>query len=160
MPSTLRVTDFSDREFLMLCVEASEGDGWFDAGEVVKAEELKGLERKNVAQRCSWLWRYGVLEREHLTDEHGNLLFIAKDPGRPKWGQRWRLTELGERFIGGYLTTRQHASLTNIDEERLLDLTNWFAGRMRGADPVARNLMLRQWKTSTHDIRTDPTRRG
>jgi len=158
----LRVTDFSDREFLALCIEEIDAEGWFDAAAVVAKPELAGLEgveRRHVSSRCSWLWRYGVLEREHLWDEHGNPRFIAGDPERPKWGQRWRLTELGERYAGGHLTQRQEGTLARIGDERLMDLTRWLHEQLRDAPEVARNLMLREWRYGTHDVKAVTRRR-
>ena len=151
--SSLRVTDFHDREFLALCIDAMDGDGWWDSAEVVKAPELKGLERKHVAQRCSWLWRYGVLEREHLADEHGNLRYVADDPGRPKWGQRWRLTPIGENVLMGAMTKGQRSTVEGMAPERMLELTRLFSQMLRDAPDVARNMMLREWRYQTQDVR-------
>ena len=35
----------------------------------------------------------------------------------------------------------------------MLDLTGWIAQQLRDAPPVARNLMLREWRNRTHDLR-------
>jgi hypothetical protein len=164
VPSRLRLIDFSDREFLALCVEAMDAEGWFSSQDVVEKPELGDLEgenpRRHVAVRCSWLWRYGVLEREHLWDEYGNPLFVAGDPERPKWGQRWRMTELGEHYLSGHLTKRQSEALERLGDERMLELTRWLHEHLRGAPDVARTLMLREWRHGTHGVKANANLRG
>ena len=159
MPSSLRITDFSDREFLALCIDAMDA-GWFDSQAVADLIDDKEITRRNVSNRCSWLWRYGVLEREHLADDHGNLRYVAGDPGRPKWGQRWALTELGEHYLSGHLLSHQRKTLSGIEDKRLLDLTRLFAEHLREAPDVARNLMLREWRYATQGVKANPNLKG
>lgn len=162
-PTRLRLLDFSDREFLALCVEALDAEGWFNSEDVANKKELSSLDSKNpvrnVSIRCSWLWRYGVLEREHLWDEHGNPLYVAGDKKRPRWGQRWRLTEIGAALLDGRLLAHQRRTLDKIEGHRLLALTSAFAAQLAEAPEEARNLMLREWRYRTQDVRTTITRR-
>ena len=159
-PATLRVTDFRDREFLAACLDAADGDGWFDSRAVAEQLGLKGVTNRHVSNRCSWLWRYGVLEREHLVDQHGNLIYVAGDPGRPKWGQRWHLTELGERYLSKHLLAHQRKTLTQVEDMRLLDLTSLFADQLVGAPDVARNLMLRELRYRTFGVKANSNLKG
>jgi hypothetical protein len=156
-PSRLRLEDFSDREFLALCLEGGDADGWFSAKEVVKNPLLKNLEgdtpHRHVANRCSWLWRYGILEREHLRDETGQFRYVKGDPDRPKWGQRWHLTELGEAYLSGALTKRQEGMLEKIEPERMLSMVGWFTGEIEASPDAARNLLLREWRHRTFGLK-------
>jgi predicted transcriptional regulator len=68
----LTLLDLSDREFLLVVMDASDGDGWADSQDIAN---LLDVERRNASSRLSWLVRWGVVEREHKRDESGNLRY-------------------------------------------------------------------------------------
>lgn len=150
--TSLKLTDFSDVEFLHLLIDAQDDDGWTDSAHLAAMPELKWLEdiykypRNPISSRLVWLWKYGVVEREHKRDPKGNLLYISDDQNRPKWGQRWKLTALGEAMVTGTLTERQKASLDKLEATSMLDVTRWLTDQTREAPNAARKLMEREWR--------------
>lgn len=148
-PKKLRLENFSDRELLYLLAEVADSEGWASAQDIVEQPEMRGLDytspRGAVALRLSWLTRYEILEREHLRDESGNFLYIAGDQSRPKYGQRWRLTELGVTFVNrGSLTQRQLASLEGLETARMWDVARVLTGRVRSGSFGQRKMIERE----------------
>lgn len=152
MATSLKLQDFSDVEFLHLLMDARSDDGWTDSAHLAEMDGLAFLgdvykyPRNPISSRLVWLWRYGVVEREHKRDAQGNLLYIKDDQERPKWGQRWKLTALGQAMVSGKLTGRQRAHLEGLEAERMLDVTRWLTEQTREAPLAARRLMEREWR--------------
>jgi hypothetical protein len=149
---SLRLIDFSDRELLLLLNDVADNDGWGTSVEVASKLNLN-VEHPNrhVSSRFSWLVRFGALEREHLSDEYGNLLFTRG--GRPKYGQRWRLTTAGRTLALGKLTSAERARLEGLSADRLLVYTRGLTRRYRTAGDAAGALMGREWRYGTHPLR-------
>lgn len=122
--TTLRVTDVRDREVMGWLRDAAV-DGWASSRDVVDSVGRSAwadpdTAHRMVAIRFSWLWRYGALYREHLTDERGELRF--RKNGQPFYGQRWSLTDIGQRWLDGSLNAAQiqnelDAEYEGADEE-------------------------------------------
>lgn len=143
----LRLQDLSDREVLLIVMDVADADGWawaYDVGgQIGLVEEHR---RRGAAQRLSWMVRYGAVEREHLADEHGNLRYINDDTGRPKYGQRWRLTELGEEIAMGQLRAPQQRALDGLaDDAQLLLAVRHVATHARHSRSAAK-LLEREWR--------------
>jgi len=139
----------SDREVLLVLRDLSESDadGWvyaYDVGERLGVVEQH--RRRAAAQRLSWLKRYGAVEREHEADEHGNLLYVAGDTHRPRWGQRWRLTPVGEDFATGKLRAAQERALESVTDANLALVAQAVAERARHSSATLANLVEREWK--------------
>src|ERR1044072_1673333 len=115
----LRITDYSDREFLLVMNDVAGGDGWADSEAV--AQRLDLTERRIASSRLSWLARYGAGEREHVRGEAGNLR--SPRNGKPMHTQRWRLTEVGRSVAFGKLRRSAETALEKIDDGQLLLLT-------------------------------------
>lgn len=158
-PESLKLEAFSDLEFLNLLLDVADDDGWADSQEIADMPEMEFLKRvyakprAAVSTRLSWLWRYGVVDREHLADDHGNLRYIAGDRGRPKYGQRWRLTPLGEAFVRGSLTGRERSQLERMGKQHIVQMTRWLTEQARVAPGPAQHLMVREWRYGTHKTR-------
>src|SRR5262245_19461938 len=142
MPESLRVEDFSDREFLLVVIDVAEDDGWSDSEAV--AHRLGFAERRSAAIRLSWLWRLEAVEREHARDEHGQLRWHKN--GKPMTTQRWRPTELGEAIAFGKLRARQRQVLERFGDAELVEVTRWLSERTQDRSVAATRLALREWK--------------
>jgi hypothetical protein len=148
------IEDYSDRELLLIVddVAAEREDLWVFAHEVHERLALEWVEMRSVSVRFSWLVRYGALEREHLRDSNGNLLYTAK--GNPRLGQRWRLTTKGRALAKGTLTANQKKALSGITEDQLLVLAREIGTRQRQTkDQVVADLTRREWRYSTSALR-------
>jgi hypothetical protein len=142
---SLTLLDLSDREFLLIVEDAYDADGWADSFEVARRCDLK--ERRSAAIRLSWLWRNGVVEREHKRDESGNIRYHRN--GRVMHSQRWRLTEIGRAYAHGALKARTQQALDKVDDAAMLELTRYVTGRLRTGDPAARWMVNREWRYGT-----------
>lgn len=147
---SLTITEFSDRELLHLAVEEMDDDGWWTAEDVASKPELESIGsprmKRSVMMRFIWLWKYDVLEREHVRDDEGRPLYIAGDPQRPKYGQRWRFTPLGRALMTGKLTKRQHDTLDKLGADGLVDLTRWVHQQARSGEGAAYNMVRREFR--------------
>jgi hypothetical protein len=154
MPRSLSIAEFSDREFLLIVQEAEDADGWSSSHEVAK--RVSGLEtaepHRSVANRLSWLWRFGAVEREYVRDEHGQLVLTRG--GKPKLTQRWKLSPLGEAMANGQLRAAQQRSLEAMNEGQLFTVTRWLTEQYRAnrGQPVGL-LVRRVWTHGTHKRR-------
>ena len=138
----------SDREVLLVLRDLADADGWayaYDVGERLGVAEEHA--RRAAANRLSWMVRYGAVEREHLKDADGKARYVNDDPDRPKYGQRWRLTDIGEAIAVGKLRVAQERAVADIGEAELVLMTRLVAERARGAhNATAAKLAEREWK--------------
>jgi hypothetical protein len=144
---SLRLVDLSDREVLLVVRDVAEPDGWayaYDVGRRLGIADDHA--RRAAAVRLSWLVRYGAVQREHLQDAFGNLRYINDDLGRPKYGQRWRLTDVGEAVADGKLKRAQERAVEEASDVQLLLVERAIAERGRGADAATSKLIEREWK--------------
>ena len=145
---SLKLMEFSDRELLLILNDVADHEGYASAVEVAAKLHLDHPRpHQCVSVRFSWLARYGALEREHMRDEHGNLMWTGR--GLPRHTQRWRMTAMGRAMAVGALTKTQEAQLGRIGDDRMLMLTRYLSQRARSADPVAAKLVEREWRYST-----------
>jgi hypothetical protein len=150
--SDLKVTTVSDREVLWWLDDAADGEGWATSREIVAQLGGNGLFVHDrpwalVAQRLSWLMRYGVVDREHLSDEKGHPRYY-KD-GKPVYGQRWKLTPIGEKFMRGSLTKGQQKDLDSMSEDRLVAMVEAIASSYDKLDTPVQFLTKRAWRYGT-----------
>lgn len=138
---SLRITDYSDREFLLVVLDQADDEGWTDSMHVANALGFEN--RRFASSRFSWLARYGAVEREHARDESGNLRW-TKD-GKPMHTQRWRLTELGEQVALGKLRRGDQSALDRLTPAQLPLVTRWLAERSRDATGMGK-LVEREWR--------------
>jgi hypothetical protein len=145
---SLRLIDLSDREVLLVVADVADDDGWAYAYDVAERLGVADAYRRRAgAQRLSWLKRYGAVEREHEADEHGNLMYVAGDPHRPRYGQRWRLTATGEALASGRLRAAQQRAVDDADEAQLLLVARIVAERARASSSsAAAKLIEREWR--------------
>lgn len=140
------VEDYSDRELLLILADVRDEEGWASSQEVANRLGMSlDHPRRSVQVRFSWLVRYGVLEREHLRDTGGQLMYTRG--GKPKYGQRWRLTEAGEVVALGRLPVRRQELLDALPEGQLVVAVRSLAQRSR-QDPVAERMVSREWRYS------------
>jgi hypothetical protein len=151
---TFRLTDFSDREVLLLLNDVADAEGWALAEQVAERIDL-GTDnpKRSVANRLSWLQRYGAVEREVKRDATGNIRVTRG--GKLMFTQRWRLTDMGAALALGRLTAREQRTLDDMGDEKLLILARVMSRRFRTADAVASRMMGREWRYGTAPERAD-----
>jgi hypothetical protein len=140
--TSLTIEDMSDREFLHVLLDVAEADGWASSDDVSK--QIGMPKRFHASSRLSWLQRFGAVEREHERDVHGNIRY-RKD-GKPRYTQRWRLTEIGEAVAFGTLGKRQQDQLAKIDDDQMMHVMHWLTDRVRQANPTTIKLVAREWR--------------
>lgn len=151
---SLTLEEMSDRELLMALHDVADGEGWASSQQV--ADQLSHRAnidhmRRSVQVRFSWLVRYGALEREHLSDEQGNLLYTRS--GKAKWGQRWRFTEIGEALALGKLKVADERKLDGLKDEQLIPVVRWLTSRQRTSEFTAATLIKREWRYGVSPLR-------
>lgn len=148
--TSLRLQVMSDREVLLIVRDVADGDGWayaYDVGERIGLDETH--RKRAAAQRLSWLRRYGAVERELLpgptaVDDAGThgLAYDAEE--KPRFGQRWRLTELGEAIALGRLRKPTERAIDGMSEAEALLAIRTIGGRARHS--AAAKLLEREWR--------------
>lgn len=149
---SLTLYDLNDRELLYRLDDVADADGGATSEEIARALGLTGVEARNVAQRLSWLRRYGAVEARQAErrDDDGTLMKVKV----------WHLTDDGERFVFGHMNQRQRASFEKLDDAAMLDLTELMTERYQVlAASTAGNLIRRQWQAGTHRNTTPRGRR-
>lgn len=149
---TLKLEDYSDRELLLVVDDLSQDHGWVDPKDVAKRLGIKAENPvRSVISRFVWMVRYGAMEREIQTDDTGSPMVTRG--GRPKYGQRWRLTSGGAMLAMGKLTSRQADALGRFQDDQMILVTRWLGERQRTADDLAQTLMRREYRYSTSPLR-------
>jgi hypothetical protein len=140
---SLKIEDFSDREFLLIVADVitESGEGWADSDEVARRMDLAS--RRLASSRLAWLRRYGAVEREHVRDEHGNIRYHRN--GKPMHTQRWRLTSVGEAVAFGKLRKKDETALGSMGDEQMLLVTRWLTERTAGDESMGK-LVSREWR--------------
>jgi hypothetical protein len=147
---SLRLEDYSDREVLLVLMDvaADDVDGWayaYDVGKRLGITEEHA--RRATANRLSWMVRYGAVEREHLRDIDGVYRYVNDDPDRPKYGQRWRVTDVGAALARGELRKRDEQALERLQDEHMIVLTRWMQQRAhRDGNATMAKLVDREWR--------------
>lgn len=137
----LTILDFSDREFLLICRDVAEDEGWFESQAV--ADQL-GLKSKRLASsRLSWLRRFGAVDREIERDHTGAIK--ATRAGRVVHTQRWQLTPLGEAIAEGRLRKKDEQALQSMDEGQMLLAIRWFSQQSKTEGGAGR-MLQREWR--------------
>lgn len=138
---SLTILDYSDREFLLVCKDVSDPDGWFYSADVVS--QLGLTNARLASSRLSWLKRYEAVEREVERDQDGHLR--AHRDGRLMHTQRWRLTQLGEALAMGRLRKGDEKALEGMNEGQLLLAVRWISQRSNDSDGASK-LLQREWR--------------
>jgi hypothetical protein len=132
---SLRLTDYSDREVLLVLMDVADDDvdGWayaYDVGKRLGITEEHA--RRAAANRLSWMVRYGAVEREHLRDIDGVYRYVNDDPDRPKYGQ---------------LRKRDEQALERLQDEHMIVVTRWMQERAhRDGNATMAKLVDREWR--------------
>lgn len=141
--SSLKLLDFSDRELLARLDDISDDEGYATSRELAEA---LGLTDENgtfcVAQRMSWLRRYGAVERDAETNP-------AKNRG-------WKMSEIGRLANASALKARQRMSLESLDAPALVDLATVLTVGYGRADPTIGNLVRRELIYGTGGMKSMP----
>jgi hypothetical protein len=91
--------------------------------------------------------RYGAVEREHLRDDRRRLPLRQRRPRRPKYGQRWRVTDVGAALARGQLRKRDEQALERLQDEHMIVLTRWMQQRAhRNGNATMAKLVDREWR--------------
>lgn len=126
----------SDPEFLARVKDVADKEGWVDTQVLAEALGYDEDDVASVAIRCSWMKRYGVMEREtrrRLSDGTKNERY-----------SQWRLTEVGEAVINAKFSKSQFNALNTISQEQDWLLAQFFNERFTHTDPVVATLMRRE----------------
>lgn len=137
----LTILDYSDREFLLICRDVADGDGWFESQAVADHMELKS--KRLASSRLSWLRRYEAVEKE-LERDHTGAIRAHRD-GKIRTTQRWRLTPLGEAMALGRLRKRDETTLNGMDAGQMLLAVRFISQQSRN-DTSAGRLLQREWR--------------
>ena len=129
---SLKLLELSDRELLHAMLDLADEEGYasvFDLAEEFNIDHKHA--RQCVAQRLSWLKRYGAVERLD---------------GEP----RWRPTSKGLAIARGSLSPEQREALDGLSSEQMLEATRLVTGRYRRIGDTAAHLMRREWTYGTY----------
>ena len=137
----LTIDDYSDREFLLVLADVADHDGWANSQDI--ADRLDLANKAIASSRLSWLKRWGAVDKEHERDESGVLRYHAN--GKPRYTQRWKLTDAGRALAFGALKKNQQQTLDKLGDDQMLVVTRWLSERTRESGVSAR-LAQREWR--------------
>jgi hypothetical protein len=148
----LRLEDMSDREVLLV-IHDLVGKGFVDPEDVADKIGLKGKHaRRAASMRLAWLRRMGTLDREHLTNEHGNIV-TKRTTGEPRFTQRYALTDLGLSLANGDLRAGQQKALGTLNQGQMLTLTRMLNEQAVRSGGEVQRLVKREWRYRTEFVR-------
>ena len=128
MAESMRLEDYSDREFLATLRDVLDGNGQASTQDVVDRVGLTSKRpRSNVGVRLGYMKRIGLVARDDET-------------------HRWFLTPVGERFVAGRLTKAQENAIAALNEGSAWLATGQLASLLRDAGDQQATLMRRQWQ--------------
>lgn len=134
----------SDREVLLVMLDLGDGDP-VDPAQLADAIGIKADQpRRMVSARMAWLKRYGAVDKEFATDEHGNVL--RNRAGEARTTQRYRPSQLGMDIATGTLRANQAKALDSLDHGAMLDATRWLTEHATGQ---LGQLIRREWRYRT-----------
>jgi hypothetical protein len=121
--------DFRDLDLMLKIEDEGDQDGWIEAA--VLAESLGfGEEVRPVAQRLSWMRRYGMLDRHQDSGE-------------------WRLTEGGLRVIEARLKAAQTRTIEKLPDESMVEVMANITSRYRHGGGLIASLLRREFLYGT-----------
>ena len=141
MLERLTILDFSDREFLLVMIDAADGEGYATSADIASRLDLK--DTRSASSRLSWLVRFGAVEREHARDDTGAIRYHRD--GRVMHTQRWRPTELGLAIAQGRLRKGDQSALDRLGDGQMLLVTRWLSERTTDDSGLAR-MVQREWR--------------
>lgn len=144
----LRLEDMSDREVLLVMLDVADDEGYVDPTDIAEHLGVRGDNpRRVVSARMAWLKRFGAVEKEFETDEHGNVM--RRRNNEPRTTQRYRLTPIGQDIANGTLRATQEKSLEGFHDGQIVMLTQWLSQRASGSGTTVSNLVRREWQYRT-----------
>lgn len=144
----LRLEDMSDREVLLAMIDIGDGEP-VDPAELADRIGVRGEHpRRAVSSRMAWLVRWGAVDKEFATDEHGNVMRHRN--GEARTTQRYRPTQLGHDVATGALRANQTKALDALHDGQLLEVTRWLTER---TDGNLSTLVRREWRYRTEYAR-------
>ena len=151
----LRLEDMSDREVLLVMLDLGGGDAVAPA-DIAEHIGIRGEHpRRAVSSRMAWLKRWGAVDKEFETDEHGNVL--RRRSGEPRTTQRYRPTQLGRDVATGALRAAQSKTLDGLTDAQMLEVTRWLTER---TDGNLNTLVRREWRYRTEYAKRTNGRRA
>jgi hypothetical protein len=121
--------DFRDLDLMLKIEDEGDNDGWVEAAALAASLGF-GEDVRPVAQRLSWMRRYGMLERH-------------KDAGD------WRLTDGGLRVIEARLRAAQSRSIEKLPDEAMIDVMANITSRYHHGSPMMAHLLRREFLFGT-----------
>lgn len=137
----LSILDYSDREFLLICRDVAEADGWFESEDV--AVQMGLVSRRLASSRLSWLKRYEAVDRE-VERDHTGAIKVHRN-GKVRHTQRWRLTPLGESLALGKLRKGDQRALEGMNDGQMLLAVRWMAEHSADDSGMSK-LLIREWR--------------
>lgn len=139
---SLTVYDISDRELLMRLDELADAEGLCTSQELVDGLGIKDGSARLISSRLSWLKRFGALETAETYRE-------SEETGNKYKVKAWRLSPDGETYTFTTFNAAKRRSVEGIDDANLVEAVGLIAARFTAVNATARNMMRRQWASST-----------
>lgn len=137
-PERLRLLDYSDRALLAIVYDLGDNEGWVEVEWVadrifgVRLSDKKRLHAiRCVAQRFSWMRRYGVMDKSD-----GPMTM-------------WCLTAEGEAYVKGRKKDSVAGAMHGLLENDLLHAAHAIGERYSKASPIGKTMMRRAFAYHT-----------
>lgn len=131
MAKSLRLEEFSDREFLFAVDDSINGEGYATAAMVQQSLQLDHPRAAQcIGSRLGYLRTIGVVE---------------SDP--EKRGARWwRITSRGQALMAATLTQAQQRALDGAGGDKSLATMRTIIGQLAAADDMTARMMQREFR--------------
>lgn len=126
--------DFRDLDLMMKLEAEADPEGWVETEELARALGF-GDERLPIAQRLSWMRRFGMIEQP-LDAKH-------------RVPTRWRLSASGLRVVRSKIKASQMRQLEAIPEEALIDVMANVTSRYHLGSPMIARMLRREFDYGT-----------
>jgi hypothetical protein len=128
--------DFRDLDLMLKIEDEASGDpeGWLETEELARALGFDD-DKFPIAQRLSWMRRYGMIEIRQNQPAH-----------KPK---QWRLSEGGLRVVKARVKAAQTRQLEALPEEAMIDVMANVTSRYHHASPMTAAMLRREFAYGT-----------
>lgn len=129
MPSHATLYDFRDLDLMLKLEDEANDEGWADIEQMARALGFED-DRRPIAQRFSWMRRYGILEYDE-----------------PK--KLWRLTLAGRRVVTAKLRAATSREIETLEDEAFVDVMAKVGQRYRHGSPMIAHMLRREFLYGT-----------
>lgn len=121
--------DFRDLDLLLKIEAEGDDEGWVDSEHLARSLGF-GDDRMPIAQRLSWMRRYGML-------------------GFDEQKRRWRLTDGALRVIDSRLRAAQAKSIDKLSDESMIEVMAAVTTRYQLGSPMIASMLRREFMFGT-----------